>query len=55
MLTLWKTNNRNGRNQKRNKNHQLGKLLMTILMSQSEVQDLYMMFMKEVTLLFVSL
>jgi hypothetical protein len=40
----------------RSKNHQIGKMLMTVLMiSQSDVQDLYLMFMKEVTLLFMSM
>jgi len=63
MLTSWKINNKNGRNQKRSMNHQqrsmnlqLGRLLMTILMmSQLEVQDPYLRFIKVAILLFVNL
>jgi hypothetical protein len=63
MLTSWKINNKNGRNQKRSMNRQqrsmnlqLGRLLMTILMmSQLEVQDPYLRFIKVAILLFVNL
>jgi uncharacterized membrane protein len=63
MLISWKINNENGRNQKRSRNRQqrsrnlqLRRLLMTVLMmSRSEVYDLYQRIMNVAILLFVSL